>query len=139
MIWEQNASIIIMLTQCTERGRKKCEQYWPKDISESLFYDDIVVQMESESHLPDFILRTFVLRLGDSEKRVRHYYYLLWPDMGIPASTDYMLRFVDTVRRDIKPDLIGPIVVHCSAGVGRTGTYIILDTIIRKIQSGVTD
>ena len=50
---------------------------------------------------------------GDIERRVRHYYYLIWPDVGVPDSTDYMLRFVDTVRWDIRSDMIGPIVVHC--------------------------
>ncbi|XP_063404500.1 receptor-type tyrosine-protein phosphatase alpha-like [Mytilus trossulus] len=135
MIWEQNASIIVMLTQCVERGRKKCEHYWPM-LNESLYYGDIVVQLDSESHLPDFILRTFSLRVGDLERKVRHYYYLLWPDMGTPACTDYMIRFVSTIRCDVRPDMTGPIVVHCSAGVGRTGTFITLDTLIRKIQNG---
>ncbi|XP_076077866.1 uncharacterized protein LOC143048207 isoform X2 [Mytilus galloprovincialis] len=135
MIWEQNASIIVMLTQCVERGRKKCEQYWPM-LNESLYYGDIVVQLDSESHLPDFILRTFSLRVGDLERKVRHYYYLLWPDMGTPACTNYMIRFVSTIRCDVRPDMTGPIVVHCSAGVGRTGTFITLDTLIRKIQNG---
>ncbi|VDI14941.1 receptor-type tyrosine-protein phosphatase beta, partial [Mytilus galloprovincialis] len=135
MIWEQNASIIVMLTQCVERGRKKCEHYWPM-LNESLYYGDIVVQLDSESHLPDFILRTFSLRVGDLERKVRHYYYLLWPDMGTPACTNYMIRFVSTIRCDVRPDMTGPIVVHCSAGVGRTGTFITLDTLIRNIQNG---
>ncbi|CAC5416990.1 PTPRB [Mytilus coruscus] len=139
MIWEQNVSIVVMLTQLIERGRKKCEIYWPENVNENMFLGDIIVEVETISHLPNYTLRTIALRLGDVERRIKHYNYLAWPDMGTPKTTDIMINFVDTVRQEVKPNMNGPIVVHCSAGVGRTGTFIIMDILLQEIRSKCTE
>ncbi|XP_052089209.1 receptor-type tyrosine-protein phosphatase beta-like [Mytilus californianus] len=136
MVWEQNVSIIVMLTQLMERGRKKCELYWPEDTKEKRFFGDIIVEVESDSFLPEYALRIIVLRMGDVERRIRHYNYLAWPDMGTPKTSNNMITFVDTIRREVKPTTNGPILVHCSAGVGRTGTFIVMDILLQELRSG---
>ncbi|XP_063404716.1 receptor-type tyrosine-protein phosphatase eta-like [Mytilus trossulus] len=138
MIWEQNVSSIVMLTQLLERGRKKCEIYWPENTNEKMFLGDIIVEVETLSHLSDYTLRTIALRLGDVERRIKHYNYLSWPDMGTPKTSSNMINFVDTVRKEIQPNMNGPIIVHCSAGVGRTGTFIVMDILMQEIRSKCT-
>ncbi|VDI37498.1 receptor-type tyrosine-protein phosphatase beta [Mytilus galloprovincialis] len=138
MIWEQNVSSVVMLTQLIERGRKKCEIYWPENTNEKMFLGDIIVEVETLSHLSDYTLRTIALRLGDVERRIKHYNYLSWPDMGTPKTSSNMINFVDTVRKEIQPNMNGPIIVHCSAGVGRTGTFIVMDILMQEIRSKCT-
>ncbi|XP_069132606.1 tyrosine-protein phosphatase 10D-like isoform X1 [Argopecten irradians] len=136
MIWEQNVSVIVMLTQLVERGRRKCDQYWPEEVSEPVFFGDLIVRIDSESTLPDYVIRVISMQLGDIERRVKHLLYLAWPDMGTPTTSNSMLKFVESCRKHKNPALRGPIVVHCSAGVGRTGTYIAVDHLIQRLNAG---
>ncbi|CAC5418941.1 PTPRB [Mytilus coruscus] len=136
MVWEQNVCIIVMLTQLIERGRKKCELYWPENTNEKRFFGDIIVEVKGVSYLQDYALREIELHLGDVSRNVRHYNYLAWPDMGTPKTTSNMINFVDTIRQEVKPSTKGPMLVHCSAGVGRTGTFIIMDVLLQELRSG---
>ncbi|XP_013387209.1 receptor-type tyrosine-protein phosphatase eta isoform X2 [Lingula anatina] len=133
MIWEQNVTLVVMVTQCVERGRIKCEQYWPKD-TEAEYYGDLVVQMRSESTLSDYTIRILDVQLGNNTRTVRHFNFTVWPDFGCPDTTRSLLEFVKVVRTHIKPDIQGPICVHCSAGVGRTGTFIAVDRLLQHIR-----
>ncbi|XP_061176129.1 tyrosine-protein phosphatase 10D-like [Saccostrea echinata] len=137
MIWEQNVSIVVMLTQLVERGRRKCDIYWPETTREPVYYGDLVVETESESTLPDYVLRVMSVKLGDSRKTVKHFSYLAWPDMGIPETSETMLKFTKEVRSHLPPLTTnrGPLVVHCSAGVGRTGTFIAVDYLMQHVTS----
>ncbi|XP_056016876.1 receptor-type tyrosine-protein phosphatase H-like [Ostrea edulis] len=137
MIWEQNVSIIVMLTQLVERGRRKCDIYWPDTTREPVYYGDLVVEIESESTLPDYVLRVMSVKLGDTRKTVKHFSYLAWPDMGIPETSEAMLKFAKEVRSHQPPPATnrGPFVVHCSAGVGRTGTYIAVDYLMQHVRT----
>ncbi|XP_063783539.1 receptor-type tyrosine-protein phosphatase beta isoform X2 [Pseudophryne corroboree] len=137
MVWEQNVHNIVMVTQCVEKGRVKCDHYWPFD-QDSLYYGDLIVQMLSESVLPEWTIREFKICSEDqldAARLVRHFHYTVWPDHGVPETTQSLIQFVRTVRDYInRTPGTGPTVVHCSAGVGRTGTFIALDRILQQVD-----
>nr|XP_055049169.1 receptor-type tyrosine-protein phosphatase beta-like isoform X1 [Misgurnus anguillicaudatus] len=138
MVWEQNVHNIVMLTQCVEKGRVKCDYYWPFD-QEPLYYGDLIVQMQSESVLPEWTIREFKIcneeRLSYS-RVVRQFHYTVWPDHGVPEITQSLIQFVRTVRDYVnRTPFSGATVVHCSAGVGRTGTFIALDRILQQLDT----
>ncbi|KAF7238884.1 Receptor-type tyrosine-protein phosphatase H [Varanus komodoensis] len=136
MIWEQQVVTVVMLTNCIENGRVRCEHYWPLDYTPCT-YGDIMVSVVRETILPDWTIRDFSIKqMSRSELRLaRHYHYTSWPDHGVPPVTSTVLPFRDLVRRDIEQHRgSGPALVHCSAGVGRTGTFIALDCLLRQAQ-----
>uniref|UniRef100_A0A8C3J3V2 protein-tyrosine-phosphatase n=1 Tax=Calidris pygmaea TaxID=425635 RepID=A0A8C3J3V2_9CHAR len=138
MAWEQNVHNIVMVTQCVEKGRVKCDHYWPLD-QDSLYYGDLIVEMLSESVLPEWTIREFKIcseEQLDSTRLIRHFHYTVWPDHGVPETTQSLIQFVRTVRDYInRTPNTGPAIVHCSAGVGRTGTFIALDRILQQLDS----
>ncbi|KAK7491298.1 hypothetical protein BaRGS_00017399, partial [Batillaria attramentaria] len=132
MLWEQNARNIVMLTRCMEKGREKSDHYWPAD-SEPKYYGDLQVVVLNETHMPDWTITEFRVSLGDNSRQVRHFHYKAWPDFGVPKNHSSLIRFVRTVREKLIKDG-GPIIAHCSAGVGRSGTFIVLDHVLRLIK-----
>ncbi|KAJ7313949.1 hypothetical protein JRQ81_005777 [Phrynocephalus forsythii] len=134
MIWEQRITTVVMLTNCVENGQVKCERYWPLDYTPCT-YDDVTVSVVKETILPNWTVRDFsIKRLNESEVRLaRHYHYTSWPDHGVPPVTSTVLHFRDLVREHLEQhEGSGPALVHCSAGVGRTGTFIALDSLLRQ-------
>ncbi|KAM9753726.1 LOW QUALITY PROTEIN: receptor-type tyrosine-protein phosphatase beta-like [Menidia menidia] len=137
MVWEQNVHNLVMVTQCVEKGRVKCDHYWPCD-QDPLYYGDLIVQMLSESVLPEWTIREF--RICSEEQRgsarlVRQFHFTVWPDHGVPDSTRSLVQFTRTVRDYVsRSPGAGPTVVHCSAGVGRTGTFIVLDRVLQQLD-----
>ena len=128
MVWEQSVAIIVMLTLCTEKGRIKCECYWPTDVHDPKQYRDIVVELTSFSTLNTYEIRVFKLTMGDTTRCVKHFHFLKWADFGADVQNDVMIDFIQNVRSHVRiPESKVPMIVHCSAGVGRTGTYITLD------------
>ncbi|XP_070574627.1 receptor-type tyrosine-protein phosphatase beta-like [Ptychodera flava] len=132
MIWEYNVKTIVMVTQCTERGKVKCDHYWPFD-EESVYYDDIQVNIVSKEVFAEWTLRELNLEKAGKNRKVNHCNFTAWPDHGVPETTQTLLQFVRVVREQM-PDNNTPTVVHCSAGVGRTGTFIALDRLIQHMR-----
>uniref|UniRef100_A0A8C1BCL2 Protein-tyrosine-phosphatase n=1 Tax=Cyprinus carpio carpio TaxID=630221 RepID=A0A8C1BCL2_CYPCA len=134
MVLQQKSHIIVMLTQCNERRRVKCDHYWPFT-EEPVAYGDITVEMLSETDSPEWTVRNFRLGYADETQDILHFNYTSWPDHGVPTvnAIESILQFVQIVRQQVSRTK-GPIVVHCSAGVGRTGTFIALDRLMQHIQ-----
>ncbi|XP_051000023.1 receptor-type tyrosine-protein phosphatase eta [Acomys russatus] len=136
MVWEKNVYAIVMLTKCVEQGRTKCEEYWPSKQAQD--YGDITVAMTSEVVLPEWTIRDFVVKnMQTSESHpLKQFHFTSWPDHGVPDTTDLLINFRYLVRdymKQIPPE--SPILVHCSAGVGRTGTFIAIDRLIYQIEN----
>ncbi|XP_068162666.1 receptor-type tyrosine-protein phosphatase beta [Antennarius striatus] len=138
MVWEHGVYNVVMVTQCVEKGRVKCDPYWPAG-RDPLYYGDLVVQTLSESVLPEWTIREFRIssESGSSYPRVlRHFHYTVWPDHGVPECTESLIHFVRTVRDYVdRSPSTGATVVHCSAGVGRTGTFIALDRVLQQLDA----
>uniref|UniRef100_A0A8C0A8M7 Receptor-type tyrosine-protein phosphatase S n=1 Tax=Bos mutus grunniens TaxID=30521 RepID=A0A8C0A8M7_BOSMU len=133
MVWEQRSATIVMMTRLEEKSRIKCDQYWPNRGTET--YGFIQVTLLDTIELATFCVRTFSLhKSGSSEKReVRQFQFTAWPDHGVPEYPTPFLAFLRRVKTCNPPDA-GPIVVHCSAGVGRTGCFIVIDAMLERIK-----
>ncbi|XP_054871990.1 protein tyrosine phosphatase receptor type Fa isoform X23 [Amphiprion ocellaris] len=133
MVWEQRTCTIVMMTRLEEKSRVKCDQYWPSRGTET--YGMIQVTMLDTVELATYSVRTFALyKNGSSEKReVRQFQFLAWPDHGVPEYPTPTLAFLRRVKACNPPDA-GPMVVHCSAGVGRTGCFIVIDAMLERMK-----
>ncbi|XP_068458580.1 receptor-type tyrosine-protein phosphatase eta-like [Clinocottus analis] len=134
MIWEKNVQTVVMLTRCNEQGRVKCEKYWDCG---SRYFENITVTTTSEIQLEDWTIRDFGIKnVKTAETRsVRHFHFTAWPDHGVPQTTELLISFRHLVREHMDQySRHSPAVVHCSAGVGRTGTFIAIDRLIFQIE-----
>uniref|UniRef100_A0A1A8H0N7 protein-tyrosine-phosphatase n=1 Tax=Nothobranchius korthausae TaxID=1143690 RepID=A0A1A8H0N7_9TELE len=133
MVWEQRTCTIVMMTHLEEKSRIKCEQYWPSRGTET--YGMIQVTILDTVELATYVMRTFTFyKNGSSEKReVQQFQFLGWPDHGVPEYPTTTLAFLQKVRACNPPDA-GPIIVHCSAGVGRTGCFIVIDAMLERMK-----
>lgn len=139
MVWEQNVYVIVMITNLMERGRRKCDRYWPKAPEETETYGHVEATLEKEQHMANFTVRTIKIKHLKlkrkkgvaSEREVKQFHYTSWPDHGVPCHPLPVLTFI---RKSAGANPIdgGPIIVHCSAGVGRTGTYIAVDAMQKQ-------
>lgn len=141
MLWEHNSNIIVMLTKSKEMGRDKCHQYWPSERSQGYLY--FVVDPITEYNMPQYILREFkVTDARDGQTRtIRQFHFVEWPEQGVPKSGDGFIDFITQVHKTKEQfGQEGPITVHCSAGVGRTGVFITLSHVLERLQNeGVID
>nr|BAH03209.1 receptor type protein tyrosine phosphatase sap-1 [Mus musculus] len=136
MVWEQQSHTLVMLTNCMESGRVKCEHYWPLD-AQPCIHGQLQVMLISEEASENWTVRHLQLFHMKEQQTLslRQFHYLAWPDHGVPYSPDPLLAFRKMLRQWMDQTTDGgPPIVHCSAGVGRTGTLIALDVLLRQLE-----
>ncbi|KAM3668726.1 receptor-type tyrosine-protein phosphatase C isoform 1-T1 [Ammospiza maritima maritima] len=137
MIWEQKATIIVMVTRCEEGKRNKCAQYWPSMENGTATYGDIIVKIYESKTCPDYVIQKLHITNGRERtagRDVTHIQFTSWPDHGVPEDPHLLLKLRRRVNA-LSNFFSGPIVVHCSAGVGRTGTYIGIDAMLEGLDA----
>ncbi|XP_026054024.1 receptor-type tyrosine-protein phosphatase mu-like [Carassius auratus] len=138
MVWQENTATIVMVTNLVEVGRVKCCKYWPDDTE---IYRDIKVTLIETQLLSEYVIRTFAVeKRGAHEIReISQFHFTGWPDHGVPYHATGLLGFVRRVKAK-SPSNAGPIAVHCSAGAGRTGCFIVIDIMLDMAErEGVVD
>ncbi|XP_032350739.1 tyrosine-protein phosphatase non-receptor type 11-like isoform X1 [Camelus ferus] len=137
MVYQENTRVIVMTTREVERGRNKCFRYWP-ELHGSQDYGRLRVCNAAEYQAQGYCVRELQVWRPDQERSartVKHYQYFSWPDHGVPAEPAGVLGFLDEVNRaQSSVPGAGPMVVHCSAGIGRTGTIIVIDILVDFIR-----
>lgn len=139
MIWEQHLEIIVMLTNLEEYNKAKCAKYWPEKVQDSTQFGDITVTFLSEQRYSDFSIRDLKMTRrnpnGDEEERrnITHYHYLVWKDFMAPEHPYGIIKFIRQIN-SVYSVQRGPILIHCSAGVGRTGTLVALDSLMQQLE-----
>jgi protein tyrosine phosphatase len=136
MVWETNCLSIVMLANVLEKGKKKCEKYWPDTVQ---LYDNICVRLSTVVSTSEFDIRTLIVNqlptAENEERTVKQFHFSSWPDHGVPMYPTSLLNFMKLVRaHQESSEKAGPIAVHCSAGAGRSGTYIAIENCLREIQ-----
>lgn len=143
MAWEQGSRAIVMLNRVIEKGAVKCAQYWP--LGADLGYEDdmffpecgLKVSLKEEQNFSNFIVRTLeLMHIERGEKReILHFHYTTWPDFGVPTSPNAFLLFLHVIRQTGSLDIkVGPSIVHCSAGIGRSGTFCLVDSCLMVVE-----
>ncbi|XP_042908226.2 tyrosine-protein phosphatase 69D isoform X1 [Parasteatoda tepidariorum] len=136
MLWEHRVTVVVMLTGIEEHGQVKCAQYWsescPKEI-EKMF----VISLVSTKRYSDYIVRRFQVDFTKDglteEREILHFHFVLWKDFLAPEQPSWLLRFIKRVNEHYCSDR-GPLLVHCSAGVGRTGTFVAIDSLLQQLE-----
>jgi len=134
MVWEQNSSIIIMLTKEVENGRLKCDRYWSSVQGIPLECGKFSISLESETEGKALTTKKFSItnKENNQVRKVLHVQYTAWPDFGIPSNTTSFLDLIPIVNENKKN---APVIVHCSAGIGRTGTFCTVHSIVEKLKA----
>nr|XP_035954918.1 LOW QUALITY PROTEIN: phosphatidylinositol phosphatase PTPRQ [Halichoerus grypus] len=133
MVWETRAKTLVMLTQCFEKGRIRCHQYWPEDNKPVTVFGDIVITKLMEDVQIDWTIRDLKIERHGDYMTVRQCNFTAWPEHGVPENSAPLVHFVKLVRASRAHDTT-PMIVHCSAGVGRTGVFIALDHLTQHIN-----
>lgn len=147
MVWEQNSLAVVMLNKVIEKGAIKCTQYWPlgkdNDDHDTYFFEDtgyrVTLLEEEDEHY--FTIRRLLLEqvVDGYQREVLHFHYTTWPDFGVPESPSAFLNFLLAVREaGALHQKVGPPVVHCSAGIGRSGTFCLVDSALVLTESKKT-
>lgn len=141
MLWEAEVEVIVMVTNCEEKGRIKCKQYWPDPNEDELgLPNGLRVGLVDQKDFPNYIVRKLRVRTPNGKSKIlTQYHYISWPDHGVPESTEGTMGMLKKCKATRSPDG-GPMLVHCSAGVGRTGTLIAIDiNLDRNEAKGIVD
>ncbi|CAL4093154.1 unnamed protein product, partial [Meganyctiphanes norvegica] len=133
MMWSTGSQTIVMVANVMENGKAKVAQYWPETTTEPMFLFGMKITINDTQYKEDFVVRTFSIRTDQEKREISQYHYTIWPDHGVPVSPfslTVMLREVTATPRS------GPIVVHCSAGLGRTGTVLLSMYVQEQVHEG---
>ncbi|KAI9259841.1 protein-tyrosine phosphatase-like protein [Helicostylum pulchrum] len=150
VVWEQNSRVIVMLTKEEEMNRIKCHRYWPSEIDKVETFGLIQIKLLSQDEFVSksngdvadleegFVVRRFQLQQNDKVRTVHHFQYKGWQDFGVPNDPLGVLGLVSLVDREQRAyesaEAVGPMIVHCSAGCGRTGAFCTIDTLISRLK-----
>ncbi|CAH1179488.1 unnamed protein product [Phaedon cochleariae] len=141
MVWEQGTKAIVMLNKLVEKKQDKCFQYWPPKIGSDykMQLEDVGLTVEYTEQQDHSYYLTRVFRLTDTEtgdsRDILQYHYITWPDFGVPTSPTVFLEFLRKVRNaGVLESTVGPAIVHCSAGIGRSGTFCLVDSCLILIE-----
>ncbi|KAK3709779.1 hypothetical protein RRG08_028812 [Elysia crispata] len=143
MAWEQGSRAIVMLNRVIEKGAVKCAQYWPLGADfgsqDHMFFPEcgLKVSHKGEQSFSNFTVRTLEMtHIEKGEKReILHFHYTTWPDFGVPSSPNAFLLFLHVIRQTGSLDInVGPSIVHCSAGIGRSGTFCLVDSCLMIVE-----
>ncbi|XP_023264402.1 tyrosine-protein phosphatase non-receptor type 13 isoform X3 [Seriola lalandi dorsalis] len=134
MVWEQKSNVIAMMTQEVEGGKVKCQRYWPDTPRTAEMVDDrLQIMLIKDQYLDNFVIRLIEVKDVQTNEiqRVTHLNYTGWPDHGTPSQPEQLLTFISYMRHIHQS---GPIITHCSAGIGRSGTLICIDVVLGLIS-----
>jgi len=140
MVWEQKSRAVIMLNRVVEKGTLKCHQYWPGVVGEVVQCDQVGITVENINTVPGDHYNVSTLRITfietEESRDVLHFHYTTWPDFGVPTCPDKFLEFLGAVRKSGSLEArVGPAIVHCSAGIGRSGTFVLVDTCLLEAET----
>ncbi|XP_077981840.1 receptor-type tyrosine-protein phosphatase kappa-like [Glandiceps talaboti] len=136
MVWQEKSACILMATNLVEKNKGKCTKYWPDQNDGETKYGNISVKNVNEEIFVYSVIRTFhVKKVGNARSReIKQFHFTVWPDMGVPQYPSAVLSILRRIR-SYNPSNAGPVVVHCSAGVGRTGTFITIDAMLEMAEA----
>ena len=132
MTYFEQSPLIVMLTNLKEEGKVKCTQYWPVQREE--IHKDFKITLLGEKVYPDFIRRELIVKYSKEKHRVTQLHFTSWPDSGFPEYPTKLLNFCKVIRGEFPYSIEKPIIVHCNAGVGRSGTFILIDAMLELIK-----
>ncbi|GBL73599.1 Tyrosine-protein phosphatase 69D [Araneus ventricosus] len=136
MLWEHRVTVVVMLTGIEEHGQVKCAQYWNENSAKEI-EKMFVITVLSTKRYSDYIVRRFQVEFTKDglteEREVLHFHFVLWKDFLAPEQPSWLLRFIKRVNEHYCSDR-GPLLVHCSAGVGRTGTFVAIDSLLQQLE-----
>ncbi|ESN96421.1 hypothetical protein HELRODRAFT_150887, partial [Helobdella robusta] len=131
MICKYNVKVIVMLAQCFEDGKNKCNAYWPD--GEDVKFGTVKISLKSEKKYTHYTLRHLEVESLDKTMTVVQMQYVTWPDKGVPRNLSSILSLWQKVSAHRKDNEF--LVVHCSAGVGRTGTFIAMNYLMKQLEN----
>ncbi|KAJ8040911.1 Receptor-type tyrosine-protein phosphatase T [Holothuria leucospilota] len=134
MVWRENVCNIVMLTNLIEDGKDRCIQYWPPTVGATKRFGEIKLQLESDEQFGDYNIRELQVKLGENVRTVTNWHFKTWPDKDVPDQPSPLIEFARRIKTYQKT-APGHLLVHCSAGVGRTGTFIALYTLMDVIET----
>ncbi|XP_008546122.1 receptor-type tyrosine-protein phosphatase beta isoform X1 [Microplitis demolitor] len=132
MVEQYNIKLIVMLTLLIEKNKEKCYQYFPT-IRETFTYENMSIRCSMEFDYRSYTQRTLVLQKGDEKRVLNHLQFKDWPDHDAPEDFDAVINFCQIMRRNINSNR-NLVVIHCSSGIGRTGTLIAIDIILQHLK-----
>ncbi|RWS04228.1 amPTPR4c-like protein [Dinothrombium tinctorium] len=132
MVFDADARTIVTLTRLVENNKTKCEKYWADEGTKT--FGEISVTTAETENLPDLDIRHYNIERDSETREVIHFHFLGWPDTGTPTDPDALLNVIEKVRKSPTFGAVHPVVVHCSAGVGRTGTFLLLFNMIEMAE-----
>ncbi|XP_077995178.1 uncharacterized protein LOC144448774 isoform X2 [Glandiceps talaboti] len=138
MLWSFKINVIVMACKLIENGKPKCERYWSESNEERTFGEITVTVKSQKQQSQNVIVRTFCAKKGAETRTLNQYHYTAWPDHGIPSSPIPIVAMVKSFRED-QPHDETPIVIHCSAGCGRTGAIVVIDYVMKLLENEMLD